>query len=129
MKKTESKKQVMTSSDYFKEAERRFGKVQDNWKFVCPCCKHIASILDCKNAGMPSSAIGFSCIGRWLGAKREAFGEGEGPCNYAGGGLFRLNPIHLSDLNSDYFELALADEVHADINNERLYLIGSESTD
>jgi hypothetical protein len=32
-------------------------------------------------------------VGRWTGAKREAFSDGQGPCNYAGGGLFKLNPV------------------------------------
>jgi hypothetical protein len=29
--------------------------------------------------------------------KKEAFSQDGGPCNYAGGGLFRLNPVTVVD--------------------------------
>lgn len=42
-------------------------------------------------------SIGISCIGRWCKGKvRNAFSsEGKGPCDYSGGGLFRLNPVEV----------------------------------
>ena len=90
----------MTHAEWEAEAKRRFGDVM-KWRFVCPACGHVASVADWKAAGAPSSAVGFSCVGRWSGAKRDAFGlnpkgmatEGPGPCNYAGSGLFAINPV------------------------------------
>lgn len=97
----------MKYSEWLAEAERRYGADPMGWRFVCPACKHVASTKDYKDAGAPSSAVAFSCVGRWAGIKRDALGlnpgkikagelpaaEGAGPCNYAGGGLFRLNPV------------------------------------
>lgn len=99
----------MTHQEWLAEAERRFGPDPMKWKFVCPVCKHVQSVQDYKDAGAPSTAAGFSCVGRWSGAKRDALGlnpdavkrgelppaEGPGPCNYAGGGLFQLNPVEV----------------------------------
>lgn len=80
--------------DWVQEAQKRFGTDSNNWKFVCPVCGYVQSVGDCKAAGVPENAIGFSCIGRWKEKSRDAFeGRGKGPCNYAGGGLFRLNPV------------------------------------
>lgn len=96
----------MTHAEFFGEATRRFGPDQHDWRFVCPCCGHEARAADWLAAGAPQSAIGFSCVGRWSGAPRDAFGEGPGPCNYAGGGLFELNPMDVD--GARYFNLAAA---------------------
>ena len=37
--------------------------------------------------------MAFSCIGRTIGAKGKTFARAGGPCDYAGGGLIRLNPV------------------------------------
>ncbi|MGE3857262.1 MAG: VVA0879 family protein, partial [Dehalococcoidia bacterium] len=75
------------------EAERLFGADAMRWRFECPACHHVATLQDWKDAGAPQESWAFSCVGRWLPFHRDAFGEdGPGPCNYAGGGLFRLNP-------------------------------------
>jgi hypothetical protein len=79
--------------DWWAEGLRLFGTDTNAWSFVCPACGHIATVADWKAVGAPQGAIGFSCVGRWLPRARDAFGEGPGPCIYAGGGLFLLNPI------------------------------------
>lgn len=84
----------MTIDEYRAEGEKLFGDDMAKWKFVCPACGSVMSTTDYKNAGAPHGAVGFSCVGRWLREKREAIGgRGNGPCNYAGGGLFQLGPI------------------------------------
>jgi hypothetical protein len=111
-----------TYEEWRAEGERRFGKDQMNWKFVCPVCKHVQSTTDYKNAGAPSDVVGFSCVGRWLPECRDAFGlrkprkgdkKGkEGPCNYAGGGLFRINPVTVlfpDQKSGQFFDFAPAD--------------------
>lgn len=74
-----------------------FGQNQLCWRFICPACKHIATVADWFEHDAPQGAVAFSCVGRWSGPKREAFGKGEGPCDYAGGGLIGLNPVHVID--------------------------------
>jgi hypothetical protein len=89
----------MTKADWLAEGERRFGKNTADWRFSCPVCHHIARVQDWDDVGA-GEAFGFSCIGRYLPSPaRDAFGDKDapGPCNYAGGGLFRLNPVRVVD--------------------------------
>ncbi len=112
---------AITRDEWAAEATRRFGDDPMNWKFICPACKHVASVRDYKEAKAPQSVVGFSCIGRYVGARRDAFGlnpdnkslpkaEGPGPCNYAGGGLFKLNPVQVDFDGVMHSVFAFADE-------------------
>ena len=86
--------QTMTQKEFGTEARRRFGDDKMNWRFVCPCCGHVASVKDWLDAGASEGEVGFSCIGRHKPNPRDAFSkDAPGPCNYAGGGLFALNPL------------------------------------
>lgn len=87
-----------TLAEWQTEARRRFGDDSSKWAFICPICKHVATTEDYQMAGAPEGAIAFSCIGRWIEGSKDTFGgEGKGPCNYTGGGLFRLNPVRVTD--------------------------------
>ena len=90
------------------EAIARFGQDPLDWKFVCPACMHVQSIRDYVDAGAPAGAFAFSCVGRYLGACDEAF-SGKGPCSYAGGGLFRLNPVTVKTPNGPQTMFAFAE--------------------
>jgi hypothetical protein len=104
----------ITHGEWFKEAVKRFGTELSEWKFQCPVCGYVASVKDWRDAGAPDDAIAFSCIGRWKTKPNRAFEGGpsdgtDGPCNYAGGGLFRLNPvvvIYENDSERSTFEFA-----------------------
>lgn len=86
----------MTLDEWNAEGERRFGPDRMKWRFVCPVCGHVATTEDWKKAGATEGAVAFSCVGRWIEGSRAAFeGKGVGPCTYAGGGLFRLNPVRI----------------------------------
>ena len=52
-------------------------------------------IQDWRDAGASEGEIAFSCVGRRLDGQ-DAFDDGKGPCTYAGGGLFKLNPVHVT---------------------------------
>ena len=86
-----------THADWKIEAVKRFGADPMNWRFVCPSCGHIASVADWKALGAPESAVAFSCVGRYMdigkSAADAAFNRKGGPCNYTGGGFFKLNPV------------------------------------
>ena len=85
---------TLTHAEWKAEAISHYGQVPLDWAFRCPVCKHVATVREYKEAGAPQGAVAFSCIGRWKGMLRDGFrGDGPGPCNYTGGGLFRLNPV------------------------------------
>lgn len=85
---------TLTHAEWKAEGAHRFGDDINNWRFICPSCGHIASVADYRALGASPGAIAFSCIGRFTDAPHEAFaGPGTGPCNYAGGGLFAINPV------------------------------------
>lgn len=106
------KRVALTPGDWRREGVRRFGPDERLWKFKCPACGHVASYQEYMDAGAPENVVAFSCIGRWLdGEVREAFGDPgtPGPCNYAGGGLFGLNPVSIAGRADPIF--AFADEL------------------
>ena len=83
----------ITHQKWAAEARDRFGDNPMDWRFVCPSCGYEASARDWHEVGASSLEVGFSCIGRHIEGSREMCAKGPGPCNYAGGGLFRLNPV------------------------------------
>ncbi len=93
-----------TERQYIQDATLLFGDDIMKWRFVCPACGHIASFKDYQNAEVPLDSIAFSCIGRWLPVRQSVFMPNGGPCDYAGGSLFALNPVHI-DGHGDFFEL------------------------
>ena len=101
---------TMTHEEWQAKGTALFGEDQFQWKFVCPSCGHVAAVVDWKNAGAKIESAAFSCVGRWLGADDKKTFEGKGgPCTYAGGGLFGLNPVtvHKSNGTTDnYFAFA-----------------------
>lgn len=82
-------------TDWESKGRELYGDNVMDWKFRCPVCGHVATPQDYKNAGAPETTIAFSCVGRWTGA--ESSFDKTSPCNYAGGGLFLLNPILIID--------------------------------
>uniref|UniRef100_A0A6M3LP67 Uncharacterized protein n=1 Tax=viral metagenome TaxID=1070528 RepID=A0A6M3LP67_9ZZZZ len=89
------------------EARELFGDDGMKWRFVCPSCGYVASIQDWKDAGASSGEAAFSCIGRHLDKCHDAFQKGQGPCNYAGGGLFRINPIKIKGMDIGPFQFSV----------------------
>ena len=85
----------MTHDEWEKEAIRRFGKNPMEWEFVCPSCGYVTKIQEWVDAGAKPGHAAFSCVGRFLGSKKEIFDKTGGPCNYAGGGLIGLNPVEV----------------------------------
>ena len=84
----------MTQEQWRAEAVELFGPDPMDWKFVCPSCGHVASVRDWKDAGATEGEAAFSCVGRHLNADdKNTFQKKGGPCQYAGGGLFKLNPV------------------------------------
>jgi hypothetical protein len=89
-----------THAEWLAEGERRFGPDFMNWRFVCPVCGNVATIIDFKpfadKGATPSSATS-ECIGRYTAGREAISGQNSKtrPCDYAGYGLFRLSPIRI----------------------------------
>lgn len=100
----------VTQDEWMAEGTKLFGPDMRTWPFVCPTCGHVATAADYKAAGAPDGAVGFSCVGRWIAGSKDAFEKkGPGPCTYAGGGLFVLNPVEVTSADGKsgrYFEFA-----------------------
>ena len=100
----------VTQDAWVAAGRERYGDDQDAWRFRCPSCGHVAAVSDWRAAGAPMGAVAFSCVGRWdesVTAERaaaNAFKGRGGPCNYAGGGLFGLNPVDVD--GHDVFDFA-----------------------
>lgn len=88
-----TKQEPLTVVEWREKAIAMFGEDEMRWRWKCPSCGHVASTADYKAAGAPSSAVGFSCVGRWLPNGKPMFDQTGGPCDYAGGGLICLNPV------------------------------------
>lgn len=100
----------MTLQEWKEEGIRRFGENTLDWKFVCPSCGYIASVRDWKETGAKEGEVAFSCIGRHLKPNTHIGTKDGGPCNYAGGGLFRLNPQEIVEEDGQIITLfAFAD--------------------
>lgn len=87
----------LTQAEWYDEARRRFGDDTSEWAFVCPSCGHVACVRDWGSVGAPEGQIAYSCVGRHL-PNPKTIGQRPGPCNYAGGGLFGLNPVDVTDV-------------------------------
>lgn len=91
----------ISHEDWQKEAVKRYGTDCDNWKFRCPSCLNVMTpkmyhelAMDNGNTKESShNMIAFSCVGRLMENPTTIFQKGKGFCNYAGGGLFGLNPV------------------------------------
>lgn len=107
----------LTHAEWVAEATAKFGEDATKWLFVCPSCGHVASVQDWKDAGASEGEIAFSCIGRHASdqksAAENAFRKSGGPCNYAGGGLFAINPVEVAFKDGIITVFEFAESSHA----------------
>lgn len=107
---------TMTYAEWTAEATRRFGEHKRAWAFVCPSCGYVATVGDWMDAGASEGEVAFSCVGRRTENPKQ-IGERPGLCNYAGGGLFRLNPVKVimpDGVEHNIFAFAPTEECNAD---------------
>jgi hypothetical protein len=85
--------QKLSKDEWKAEGQKLFGVDFKCWKFVCPSCGVTTEASEWIEANA-NNMIAFSCIGRTKEKTNDAFdGPQKQPCNYAGGGLIRLNPV------------------------------------
>lgn len=97
-------KETVSLGEWKEKGMALFGKDEKKWIFICPICETKQSIQDFLDYGISEEiarkTIGISCIGRNISNSQIAIGRSTPvvkgkPCNYAGYGLFKLNPIHI----------------------------------
>lgn len=83
----------MTKAEWIAKGIKLFGVNRMKWKFVCPACKRITTVQEWLTADAPDACVAFSCASRW---------DYKTHCDYAGGGLFKLNTVVVGA--TSYFE-------------------------
>jgi hypothetical protein len=116
--------QTMTHAEWLAEATRRFGDDPMAWKFVCPKlwahCQR-AGLEGCRGArgsrGFFRASGATATTGRTQQTRRLSMEAG--PCNYTGGGLFKLNPVavNFGDGDEPRKTFAFADGPRMKIND------------
>lgn len=90
--------------------------------FVCPMCGTVQSSRDLIAAGAGKDFdsveryLGFSCVGRFTGAKAPRNKQDDKPCNWTLGGLFRLHQLEVVTEDGERhprFELATPEQSQA----------------
>jgi hypothetical protein len=122
---TTTTNEPMTRQEWMAQGRELFGAEPRDWKVVCPVCATVQSCRDFEeHTDIPKEQIsgymGFSCIGRYAKGGCEHKGlSGEaakpGPhrrlgCDYAGGGLFKLNPVRVTHDGREHQVFAFAEE-------------------
>lgn len=86
---------AITLAEWLAEAKRRFGDDPKDWKFRCPMCGHIQTLVDFQQIGADPQLAYQECIGRYLPDRASDLGTTPSPtgktspCDYAAYGLFR----------------------------------------
>lgn len=77
-----------TLKEWLTEANRRFGKDPENWKFICPMCGRVNIGKEFKEAGAQPDDMYCNCIGRFNGNMVPASKSKGNGCDWAAYGLF-----------------------------------------
>lgn len=91
---------TMTLEEYH-SALKAQGVPRENLALVCPLCKCVQSAADLIEAGAGRTFddveryLGFSCVGRWTGAKSPRAKPDGKPCDWTLGGLFTLHELEV----------------------------------
>lgn len=88
--------------------------------FKCPMCKTVQSIASFTRAGTDAETaeryVGFSCVGRVMGAESPRKQPDGKPCNWTLGGLLRFHELEVIDdegKSHPYFKVATPEEAQA----------------
>jgi hypothetical protein len=88
---------TLTFDEWTAQGTKLFGDDQFRWEFVCPICGHVQKVEDFrpyKDRGAKPNSAYQECLGRYTGAVGFK-PKGQGPCDYAGYGLFCVSPIRV----------------------------------
>ena len=72
---------LFRDQEFMAEGESRFGSDFERWRFVCPHCGYVATVIEWKQAGAGIESVGRSCVGNWKSVDALS---ASGPCTYKG---------------------------------------------
>ena len=110
---------TITLAQFHAEMKAQGVKRIEDVAFVCPCCKTVQSATNLIAARAGSSMdevekyLGFSCVGRFTGAKSPRKEPDGNPCNWTLGGLFALHELEVVTEDGKHhprFELATPEQ-------------------
>ncbi len=95
---------VFTVEEWREEGVKLFGDNISDWKFKCPKCGNVASVMEYLKEGAGTNDSYQNCIGR--------FKKGKG-CDWAAYGLFDICKVHIKQEGNliPVFEFAGENEV------------------
>lgn len=109
------KTETITIDEWRKKGTELFGKDSTKWLFVCPVCRTPQTAQDFIDSGLSEdearSSIAIECIGRHLpkAQSQKAISDAKvikgKPCDYAGYGFFKLNPVAVEDDDGHVFNI------------------------
>jgi len=101
--------------DEFRSELKSQGQAREDAAFVCPMCGTVQSAKSLiaagagKNFEEVETQLGYSCVGRWLGAPAPRKKPDGKPCNWTLGGLFCLHALEVTGPDGKdhpFFEIA-----------------------
>ena len=117
----------LTFEQWLEEGIKRYGNNMSTWRYTCPMCKKDTVAQEWIDHNVKKQ-IAISCIGRQYDQKQSAFfTKNKKPtgCDYAGYGLFRMNPVNVEFTNEDGskeivggFDFAVKPLLESEKNNE-----------
>jgi hypothetical protein len=118
-------RQIMTVAEYHSALNAQ-GVPQDHLAMKCPMCGTVQSAADLIAAGAGTDFreveryLGFSCVGRFIGAggHKEGTPPGRG-CDWTLGGLFQIHELEVVTPDGEHyprFILATPEEAQAHMN-------------
>ena len=84
-----------TLEDWRAEGSRRFGADFEQWKFRCPVCGRVTTVIEFKQYGGEPDDAYINCIGRFNGhMKPHKKGDSnEQGCDWAAYGFFKITGV------------------------------------
>ena len=92
---------TMKPDDFHDALKLQGVQTREDLGFVCPMCGTVQTARDLIDAGAGKDFdevekyLGFSCVGRWTGARAPREKPDGNPCNWTLGGLFKLHKLEV----------------------------------
>lgn len=116
-----------TLEEFHAELKAQGVEHREDYAFICPMCKTVQSARDfiktgaCADFDEAERYLGFSCIGRFTGAKSPRRAPDGEACNWTLGGLFGVHALEVVTADGKHhphFILATPEQAQAHAQNK-----------